>query len=47
MRKFLGLLMEEENLFLKNRSDLDETTFDVWKSELEKELPTFWASMKR
>jgi len=47
MRKFLGLLMEEEKLFLKNEADLDESTFNVWKSELERELPTFWASMKR
>ena len=47
MRKFLGLLMDEEDLFLKNETDIDEPTFDMWKSELEKELPTFWALMKR
>lgn len=47
MRKFSGFLTGKENIFLKNEADLDEPTFDVWKSELERELPTFWASMKR
>lgn len=47
MKKFLGLLTEEENIFIKNEVELDESTFDVWKFELQKELPTFWASMKK
>jgi len=47
MKKFLGLLMEEESVFIKNEAELDEPTFDSWKLELQKELPTFWASMKK
>ena len=33
--------------FLKNSKDMDvnESTFNKWKSELQKELPTFWESM--
>ena len=25
--------------------DLDDSTFNMWKTELEKELPNFWDSM--
>jgi len=25
--------------------DLDDSTFNIWKTELEKELPNFWDSM--
>ena len=33
--------------FFKNSKEieLDDSTFNMWKSELEKELPTFWESM--
>ena len=33
--------------FFKNPKDieLDESTFHMWKSELQKELPNFWESM--
>jgi len=27
---------------IKKNEELDESTFDVWKSELKKDLPTFW-----
>lgn len=30
---------------LRKEGDLDESTFDIWKSELQKDLPTFWESM--
>ena len=36
---FFGIIKREE--------DLDEPTFDLWKSELEKELPSFWQEMNR
>jgi len=26
---------------------LDDSTFTIWKSELQKELPSFWESMRR
>ena len=32
---------------IKNESDIDENTFNMWKSELQKELPSFWESMRR
>jgi len=33
--------------FIKNNKDieLDDSTFNMWKNELEKELPGFWESM--
>jgi len=30
---------------LKREEELDESTFIMWKSELQKDLPTFWESM--
>ena len=47
MKRFLGFLNNEENGFFKNDVDIDEPTFDLWKSELEKELNSFWQSMRR
>lgn len=32
---------------IKSEGDIDENTFNIWKSELQKELPSFWESMKR
>jgi hypothetical protein len=29
-----------------NKEELDDSTFSVWKLELEKELPMFWESME-
>ena len=40
-----GLIQNTRSSFfgiIKKNEDLDESTFDVWKSELQKELPTFW-----
>ena len=31
----------------KINREIDESTFIMWKSELQKELPSFWESMKR
>ena len=30
---------------VKKGRDIDDVTFSDWKSELEKELPSFWESM--
>lgn len=32
---------------IRNEADIDEKTFNTWKSELQKELPSFWESMRR
>ena len=51
------MLMEKDNELLKeNRTsffgmkkhseEIDDSTFDSWKSELQKELPNFWEEMK-
>lgn len=45
MKKILGFLNDEEKRFFNNEFELDESTFDLWKSELEKELNAFWRSM--
>jgi len=29
-----------------NNEDLDDPTFNLWKTELEKELPEFWESIE-
>jgi hypothetical protein len=29
----------------RKRYEIDDTTFFTWKSELQKELPSFWQSM--
>lgn len=29
----------------KDRNKMDESTFNIWKNELEKELPSFWEDM--
>ena len=34
-------ILEESNI-----GDIDNSTFLVWKSELQKELPSFWESMQ-
>ena len=31
----------------KINEDIDESTFILWKSELQKELPSFWQIMNR
>lgn len=31
--------------YRKAKNDIDEFTFNSWKSELLKELPSFWESM--
>ncbi len=38
---------ELQTKLIKNISnqDIDETTFTIWKTELEKEIPMFWESM--
>lgn len=38
---------EARNFFknIKRKEDLDESTFNIWKTELQKDLPNFWESM--
>lgn len=43
----LYITKEEKSGFFGNDIELDDSTFDQWKEELEKELPTFWDSMKK
>ena len=43
-----GMQMENHTKFFRNgkkEGEIDESTFTVWKSELQKELPSFWESM--
>jgi len=37
---------KNEHIFNSSKKDLDETTFVVWKNELQKTLPSFWQSMQ-
>jgi len=46
------MLMENRTKFFRNgrrEGEIDESTFTTWKwkTELQKELPSFWESMKK
>jgi len=30
---------------MKKEGEIDDSTFNMWKSELQKELPSFWEEM--
>ena len=49
MRRFDKLQEESHRGFFRNiigdDGELDEITFDIWKDELQKELPSFWEDM--
>ena len=48
MKKNNDLLQENRTSFfgmIKREEELDDLTFKDWKSELEKELPSFWEEM--
>jgi hypothetical protein len=48
MEKINDLLQENRTGFfgiIKREEELDDSTFNNWKSELEKELPSFWEEM--
>jgi len=44
-----GLTQETRNFFknLKREEEIDDLTFDRWKTELQKDLPAFWESMTK
>lgn len=49
MEKNIESLHEGRTSFfgnIKRKEEIDESTFDSWKSELQKELPNFWEEMK-
>ena len=31
----------------RRENDIDDSTFNIWKSELQKELPTFWEQVSK
>jgi len=50
LRKNRVVLQESRTIFFNNskgKVDVDDFTFGMWKSELQKELSSFWESMKR
>ena len=39
-------MIKENGMQIDNNiEDIDENTFNIWKSELQKELPSFWEVM--
>lgn len=44
-----GLTPETRSFFrsLKRREEIDDVTFDLWKIELQKDLPEFWTSLNQ
>jgi hypothetical protein len=44
-----GLTPETRSFFknFKKEGEIDDLTFDRWKTELQKDLPIFWESMTR
>lgn len=45
IEKLLDISKEES--FFRNEVEINDSTFLLWKEELQKELPTFWESMDR
>ena len=49
MNKNEGMPREMRTKFfrsMRKEGEIDDFTFHVWKSELQKELPSFWEEMK-
>jgi hypothetical protein len=44
-----GLTPETRSFFrnFKKDEEIDEVTFDQWKTELQKDLPEFWQSLNQ
>ena len=44
-----GLTPETRSFFrnFKKEEEIDDYTFDQWKTELQKEIPNFWESMTK
>ena len=47
IEKILNLDMSKERDFFRNEVEVNDSTFHLWKEELQKELSTFWESMNR
>ena len=48
MKKFNNISGDYRTFFfnsIRKEEELDESTFNIWKTELQKELPTFWEEM--
>jgi len=46
LTEYKTILMESNKFFNKKTElELDEDTFFIWKTELKKELPSFWEKM--
>jgi hypothetical protein len=44
------VLQDSRTIFFNNskeKVEVDDFTFGIWKSELQKELPSFWESIKK
>ena len=44
------ILQESRTIFFRNagrNGNIDENMFNMWKVELQKELPSFWESMNK
>ena len=50
MKEFKGMPKETRNRFFTNirrEEDYNDYMFNIWKSELKKELPNFWESISK
>jgi len=47
IEKLLNLSINKEEDFFRNEVEVNDSTFHLWKEELQKELPNFWESMNR
>ena len=50
MNKKIGMQQETRSKFFMNirrEEGIDEFTFDMWKLELQRELPVFWEMMNK
>lgn len=45
MKRFVNIILNRNDSTKDDQ--LDESTFDLWKSELEKELFSFWSEIEK
>jgi len=45
LSEYKTVLKQNNNRFFNKKANIDEDTFFIWKTELKKELPSFWEKM--
>ncbi len=46
MNGYNRILNRNGSNFFSKKNEIDDETFNMWKTELEKELPSFWEDIR-